>query len=410
MPEPIAIDYFSKGANLYPEGPLTGDHLGEIIRFLQQITKHVGFGDQVYSVGVDAKQPSIQSALALITDSAIDKPYVILLGPEEYNEDVTLKPYVYIIGQGRDITRINGRVIGPAVGSAGIINASIVADTATPALDCAAGFFQAVNVDVTNTSADANARAIRCSGGQLFFEGRSLQGAIEVSGGEAIFGTCKIQNHHGSKQTGGRIFFSHGDLEASFAGQVWMLSGGQFEIGIAYLSNALGGFFTLEGGNLKFGTLIQKAMGVGVAPVDEVQTIEFDLTPDAGQWFLEFDGQTTTALGFGATAGQVESALRALPNLEDVTVTGSMAAGFEVTFTGDDGYKPQPELLVTGNTLTQTLNPVTPTVTETTPGVAPANHTIRQISSGSILAGLNNIPAGNKLILGGSNSALVVGL
>ena len=44
---------------------------------------------------------------------------------------------------------------------------------------------------------------------------------------------------------------------------------------------------------------------------------------DGGTFTLTFDGQTTSALAYNATAAQVEAALEALSNITDVTVTGT---------------------------------------------------------------------------------------
>ena len=51
--------------------------------------------------------PTIAAALASITDNSLRKQYVINVGPGTFNEQVTLKPYVYLHGAGLDQTTIN---------------------------------------------------------------------------------------------------------------------------------------------------------------------------------------------------------------------------------------------------------------------------------------------------------------
>lgn len=50
--------------------------------------------------------PTIGAALASITDASMRKQYLITAGPGTYNEQVILKPYVYLHGSGTDQTFI----------------------------------------------------------------------------------------------------------------------------------------------------------------------------------------------------------------------------------------------------------------------------------------------------------------
>lgn len=55
----------------------------------------------------------------------------------------------------------------------------------------------------------------------------------------------------------------------------------------------------------------------------------------AGTWMITFDGQTTAALLFTASAGDVQTALNALSNIiaqGGVTVSGSLASGWTITW------------------------------------------------------------------------------
>ena len=99
-----------------------------------------------------------------------------------------------------------------------------------------------------------------------------------------------------------------------------------------------------------------------------VQNVDPSATPDEGSFKLNWGGNVTAALGFGATAAQVQAALRALPGLEYVTVTGSMATSFDVNFIGVNGVVAL--VTVSDNTLEASNVGVTFTIATTTPGVA----------------------------------------
>jgi hypothetical protein len=83
---------------------------------------------------------------------------------------------------------------------------------------------------------------------------------------------------------------------------------------------------------------------LGVATA-EVQTVTITSLPTGGNFQLTYDGETTFALGYNSTAGDVENALEALPNLApgDVTVSGGPGPGtpYVVTFAVSLGDVPQ---------------------------------------------------------------------
>ncbi len=70
----------------------------------------------------------------------------------------------------------------------------------------------------------------------------------------------------------------------------------------------------------------------GSSGTNEVQTITLANTTD-GDFILGFDGQTTSTLAWNATAAQVETALEALPAIDNLTVTKS-GSTWTVTFGG----------------------------------------------------------------------------
>lgn len=101
-----------------------------------------------------------------------------------------------------------------------------------------------------------------------------------------------------------------------------------------------------------------------IAGTDEVQTITFSGVPATGAFTLFFEDEETASIPYTAVAADIQTALNDLDLLSAVTVSGSFAAGFVVTFAGVDGKQEQ-DLLVEGtNTLAVTI-----TITETTPGV-----------------------------------------
>jgi len=55
--------------------------------------------------------------------------------------------------------------------------------------------------------------------------------------------------------------------------------------------------------------------------VNEVQDLIFSAVPTGGSFTITFDGETTAAIAYNATVGQVEAALNLLPNINGVTVT-----------------------------------------------------------------------------------------
>jgi len=109
----------------------------------------------------------------------------------------------------------------------------------------------------------------------------------------------------------------------------------------------------------------------GFGAVTEVQTIQFSSLPTAGAYTLEYNGNSTASLAFGANAAAVEAALQAVAGLATVDVIGTPAQGFEVTFTGIDGDALL--LVVSANTLTDAnTNDVSISILEAIPGYSSA--------------------------------------
>ncbi len=73
------------------------------------------------------------------------------------------------------------------------------------------------------------------------------------------------------------------------------------------------------------------------------QIVSFDALPTVGDFKLDYNGNLTSALAFNVNAASVQTALRLLAGLADVTVSGSIAAGFTVVF---PGFSVQPVLIL----------------------------------------------------------------
>jgi hypothetical protein len=103
---------------------------------------------------------------------------------------------------------------------------------------------------------------------------------------------------------------------------------------------------------------------------NEVQQVAISGGPTGGTFTLTFDGQTTAAIAYNATAAAVQSALEALSNIEpgDVTATGGPLPGtaVDVTFGGRYYGQNVPQMTATG-ALTGGTSPAV-TVTTTTEG------------------------------------------
>jgi flagellar hook-associated protein 3 len=114
----------------------------------------------------------------------------------------------------------------------------------------------------------------------------------------------------------------------------------------------------------------------------EVQTLTFSAVPTSGSFTLTFNGQKTGAIQWNEGAAEVEAALEALPDINagDVTVTGSYAAGFTITFADTLGNVSQ---LAAGD---NTLDGGTTTITEatTTEGIGDTNLAVTD-SAGRVL-------------------------
>lgn len=74
-----------------------------------------------------------------------------------------------------------------------------------------------------------------------------------------------------------------------------------------------------------------------IIPIDSIkgtstQLVSFDDVPTVGTYTLTYNSIATTTLNFDAVAADIQAALRAVPLLEAVTVSGDTSVGFTVVF------------------------------------------------------------------------------
>jgi hypothetical protein len=92
----------------------------------------------------------------------------------------------------------------------------------------------------------------------------------------------------------------------------------------------------------------------GMGGLDEVQTVTITGTPTGGDFTLSYDGETTDAIAYDATAADVAAALNELPNVEagGVSAAGGPLPGtaVTVTFSGGEGEGQNvPQMTATGS-------------------------------------------------------------
>ena len=116
----------------------------------------------------------------------------------------------------------------------------------------------------------------------------------------------------------------------------------------------------------------------------EVQEVSNDAT--GGTFTLTFSGQTTAAINYNATAATVESALEALSNITDVTVTGSGTSSdpWLVAFV-DPGSVNVAEMTADDTNMTGGTSTITTTIEGGTTTIAVSNFQIRLLDSNILL-------------------------
>jgi hypothetical protein len=108
----------------------------------------------------------------------------------------------------------------------------------------------------------------------------------------------------------------------------------------------LGGITITE---LDSGNYYQQVVIFG-AYLNEIQTVTLTDAEAGETWDLVFNGQTTSAMAYDATAAAVDAALEALSNIGDgdVAVTGAAGGPYEVMFVDDMAEAAQADMTGTG--------------------------------------------------------------
>lgn len=103
----------------------------------------------------------------------------------------------------------------------------------------------------------------------------------------------------------------------------------------------------------------------------EQQSVTITGAPTGGNFTLTYNGATTAAIAYNATAATVKAALEALPGIAvgDITVTGSAGGPYTVTFAGAGGDVPA--MTASGAGLTGGTSPGV-TIATPTPGSSAA--------------------------------------
>jgi hypothetical protein len=109
---------------------------------------------------------------------------------------------------------------------------------------------------------------------------------------------------------------------------------------------------------------VQLLAAGAVLPQTSVQKITFPSAPASGAFTLRYDGVNTASIAWNALTATVQTDLRAITGLENVTVLGSIAAqSLTIIFT--DVPVPAKELTVSANTLVDgSAASIVPVITE----------------------------------------------
>lgn len=129
---------------------------------------------------------------------------------------------------------------------------------------------------------------------------------------------------------------------------------------VKYYANLL--IFQYQNKPRAYDTILATATPI-VMSQTSVQTISFSPAPTSGTFVLSYDENNTSALNWNDSASTIQTALRLVPALSTITVTGSIAAGLTVTFTGLTLVADM--LVVQNNSLLASSNPVIITIEET---------------------------------------------
>jgi len=139
-------------------------------------------------------------------------------------------------------------------------------------------------------------------------------------------------------------------------------------------------------------TIFETAEAVTLAAgVDAIQTMVAAQEPTNGVFSFVFGSETTDSISSDATPAAMSAALNALDGLSEVSIAGTWADDFLITFAGDDGKQPQDLLTLSGSTLANELGSITPTISTTTTGVYQGVASCRATTTGEKPGAINTI-------------------
>lgn len=108
---------------------------------------------------------------------------------------------------------------------------------------------------------------------------------------------------------------------------------------------------------------IQTLITPVLMPQTTVQTLSFSPAPTSGAFVLNFELSPTASINWNDSASTIQGKVRAVSGLGSVVVTGSIASGLTITFTGVAPVAPL--LTVSSNTLVSSGSAVSVTSNET---------------------------------------------
>ncbi|CAM6004925.1 unnamed protein product [Sphagnum balticum] len=119
-----------------------------------------------------------------------------------------------------------------------------------------------------------------------------------------------------------------------------------------------------------------------------IQTILFSTLPVSGTWVLTINGSATSNLAYNVSASTLQSAIQALNFCSGCTVTGSVSAGFTVSFNGagTGGLMVQPQFSATSSLVNSSSASVSIATAITQAGVDQASVTVTATATGPIIA------------------------
>lgn len=96
--------------------------------------------------------------------------------------------------------------------------------------------------------------------------------------------------------------------------------------------------------------------GPGLIPQVSIQELSFMPPPSSGSFIVSYGGVNSAPISWDDEAADVQTILRAVTGLSDVTVTGSFGSRFQVSF---DGVAPPADMLILISSTLQTITTTT---------------------------------------------------